>query len=58
IARGIAWAHGGVLRCDRDSVFELILPTSGTAVGDTAAGLPLPSTNHSADPGQLPVSSG
>lgn len=63
IARGIARAHGGELRCDRDSVFELILPTSGTpvggtAVGDTAAGLPLPSTNHSADPGQLPVSSG
>jgi signal transduction histidine kinase len=63
IARGIARAHGGELRCDRDSVFELTLPTSGTAtsgtaVGDTAAGLPLPSTNHSADPGQLPVSSG
>ncbi|MDT7561986.1 MAG: two-component system, OmpR family, sensor kinase [Pseudonocardiales bacterium] len=68
IARGIARAHGGELRCDRDSVFELILPTSGTpvghtaightAVGDTAVGLPLPSTNHSADPGQLPVSSG
>jgi signal transduction histidine kinase len=68
IARGIARAHGGELRCDRDSVFELILPTSGTpvggtatsgtAVGDPAAGLPLPSTNHSADPGQLPVSSG
>jgi signal transduction histidine kinase len=83
IARGIARAHGGELRCDRDSVFELILPTSGTpvggtpvggtpvggtpvgdtaagdtAAGDTAAGLPLPSPNHSADPGQLPVSSG
>jgi signal transduction histidine kinase len=68
IARGIARAHGGELRCDRDSVFELILPTSGTpvggtatsgaAVGDTAAELPLPTTDHSADPGQLPVSSG
>jgi two-component system OmpR family sensor kinase len=63
IARGIARAHGGELRCDRDSVFELTLPSRGTAVdhtavGDTAAGLPLPTTDHSADPGQLPVSSG
>ncbi|HEV7791291.1 MAG TPA: ATP-binding protein [Pseudonocardia sp.] len=38
IARGIARAHGGELRCDRDSVFELTLPTSGTAVGHTAGG--------------------
>jgi signal transduction histidine kinase len=58
IARGIARAHGGELRCDRDSVFELTLPTSGAAVGDPAVGLPLPSTNDSAEPGQLPVSSG
>jgi len=26
IARGIARAHGGELRCDADSVFELTLP--------------------------------
>jgi signal transduction histidine kinase len=38
IARGIARAHGGELRCDRDSVFELILPTSGTPVGGTPVG--------------------
>jgi len=28
IARGIARAHGGELRCDADSVFELTLPSS------------------------------
>jgi signal transduction histidine kinase len=27
IARGIARAHGGELRCPEDSVFELTLPT-------------------------------
>jgi len=28
IARGIARAHGGELRCDADSAFELTLPSS------------------------------
>lgn len=34
IARGIARAHGGDLRCVRDSVFELTLPVDGPADDD------------------------
>jgi two-component system, OmpR family, sensor kinase len=34
IARGIARAHGGELRCDRSSMFELTLPTTDGPTSD------------------------
>ena len=38
IARGIAHAHGGELRCDPDSVFELTLPIAGPRPSPTQPG--------------------